>query len=315
MATSLTFIPVPAHQGAPPTPEDLWATWAPDPIVVVAIALALAVYVRGVRAVWRRSGRGNVVTAGQVAAFAAGTAALAVALVSPLDHLASALFAAHMAQHLLLTVVAAPLLVIGARRLPFARALPPAARRVVGRWERRLVGPPSRQPRLVLLISAVVVFTITFWLWHTSVLYQAALDDRWVHALEHASMLGAALLFWWATLQAARRGQVFAAVLALFAVSAQEVALAGLITLAPTPWYPVYATPATAWGLGALADQQIAGSLMWTLGAAVYLAAAAALLIKRLDRPAGRRADEPVRPVGGAVGTLGVGAGGTPTRE
>lgn len=276
---------VTSHQGSPPVPGSLWASWSPEPLVVVALVAAAVLHVRGVRAVWARAGRGRVVGAGRVVAFHAGLAVVAVALVSPLDGLATALFAAHMVQHLLLTLVAAPLLVVGATRLPFARALPPPARRRVGRLERRFLGRPVRAPRLGLLVVAVLVHTITFWLWHSAALYEAAVRYGWAHALEHTTMLGAAVLLWWAVLASARRGAVLAAVLALFAVSAQEVALAALVTLAPEPWYAVYGGTTEAWGLSPLADQQLAGSLMWTFGAVVYIGTAAVLLLRRLEAP------------------------------
>jgi putative membrane protein len=272
-----------AHQGPPPAPGALWGAWSPDPLVVVSLLLAAGVYGRGVASVWRRSGRGRVVTTGEVAAFVAGLAAVAVALVSPLDALATALFAAHMGQHLLLTAVAAPLLVLGAGRLVLSRGLPPAARRALGRWECRLVGRRSRRARVGLLAAAVLVFAATFWSWHAPGLYQAALTSPWVHALEHLTMLTSALVLWAAVVVVARRGAVLAAVVALFAASAQEVALAGLVTLAPSAWYGAYAEPAAAWGLSPLADQQLAGALMWTLGGLAYLIGITVLLFRRLD--------------------------------
>jgi putative membrane protein len=271
-------------------PGSLWASWSPEPLVVVALVATAGLHVRGVRAVWARAGHGRVVGPRQVLAFHAGLAVVAVALVSPLDGLAAALFSAHMVQHLLLTLVAAPLLVVGASRLPFARALPPPARRRVGRLERRLLGGPARTPRVGLLVVAVLAHTVTFWLWHSAAMYEAAVRHGWAHALEHTTMLGAALLLWWAVLAAAQRGAVLAAVLALFAVSAQEVALAALITLAPEPWYGVYAATAEAWGVSPLADQQVAGSLMWTFGAVVYIGTAVVLLARRLDAPSGSTA-------------------------
>jgi cytochrome c oxidase assembly factor CtaG len=272
-----------AHTGPPPTPSTLWASWSVDPLVAISLVAVGVLYARGVGAVWAQSGRGRLVTRSQVAAFTVGLGAVALALASPLDALASALFAAHMGQHLLLTVVAAPLLVLGCRRLALARALPPAARRAVGRAERRLVGAHSRRARVGLVAVAVAVFTATFWIWHAPALYQGALSNPWVHALEHVTMLGAAIGLWWAVIAVARRGAVLVSVVALFAASAQEVALAALVTLTPSAWYGAYAEPAAPWGMSPLADQQLAGALMWTFGGVAYLTGIALLLHRRLD--------------------------------
>src|SRR4051794_15444291 len=122
-----------AHPGQPPAPHDLWSAWSLDPLVVVGLVLGAALYARGVRLLWRSAGVGHGVRGWQVAANAAGILSLVVALVSPLDALGQALFAAHMAQHLVLIVVSAPLLVLGAPLLPLLWALPLGWRREIGR--------------------------------------------------------------------------------------------------------------------------------------------------------------------------------------
>ncbi len=112
--------PALAHGGPPPAPADLWGAWSWEPSVLLALALAAWAYARGLRALWRSAGLGRGVRTWQAAAYAGGLLTVFVALISPLDGLSSALFSAHMVQHLLLMLVAGPALILGA---PLARQL------------------------------------------------------------------------------------------------------------------------------------------------------------------------------------------------
>ena len=105
--------------------------------MLAALALAAWAYFSGVAALWARAGSGRGIDRSQVACFGGGLAALFLALISPLDALSGALFAAHMVQHLLLILVAAPLLVLGRPLLPFLWILSPPRRRGLARWFKR----------------------------------------------------------------------------------------------------------------------------------------------------------------------------------
>ncbi|MEW5929036.1 MAG: cytochrome c oxidase assembly protein, partial [Gemmatimonadota bacterium] len=96
-----------AHAGLPLEPHDLWSAWGAGPAVAAGLLLAGWVYARGVESAWRRAGAGRGIRAGQAAAAAGGWLALWLALATPLDPLGGALFSAHMAQHLVLVLVAA----------------------------------------------------------------------------------------------------------------------------------------------------------------------------------------------------------------
>ena len=95
-----------AHVGTVPYPHDLWTTWSFEPAVLVGILLASWSYARGLRAVWQRAGRGHGIPAWRAGCFAAGSIALVIALVSPVDGVSAALFSVHMVQHLLLVMIA-----------------------------------------------------------------------------------------------------------------------------------------------------------------------------------------------------------------
>jgi putative membrane protein len=255
------------------------------------LALAGALYAAGTRKLWRRGGRGNGVRPWQALAFAAGLGAVAAALAPALDRLAHELLWAHMLQHLLLILVAAPLLALGRPLQPFLWALPPAGRRRLGRLVgggRALAGSAA-WPLLALVLHASVV-----WAWHAPVLYEAALASAAVHTLEHTTMLATALLLWSAVVASGTHGRLghTAAVLVVFATAVQSGGLGALLTFAPAPFYPAHEAAALARGVDPIADQQLAGLLMWVPGGLVYVGAAALLLLlglRQVERRALRR--------------------------
>ncbi len=208
----------------------------------------------------------------QALCFAGAMLTLVVALVSPLDALGDSLFTAHMLQHLLLMLVAAPLLVLSEFPLALLRALPRA-------WAQRLVRGLNRSGMLrrvsdVLNIPAVawLIFTIEMWVWHSSLLYQAALRNETIHSLEHIGFVLSGMLFWWVLFKhtTARHTQYGMAILYLFAASVQSGILGALMMFTSVPWYAFYASRVGAWGLTALQDQQLAGLIMWIPGGAVF---------------------------------------------
>jgi putative membrane protein len=250
--------------------------------VALGLLLALVLYGRGVGIVWRRGGVGTLVPPWRVLLFVLGLTTVAVALLSPLDPLAHVLFSAHMVQHVLLIFLAAPLLVLGSPPVPVLWGLPRAARLAVARPWRR--GTPWRRA-VHALTHPVVVWVIgltVLWFWHLPAPYQAAVRSPLLHALEHATMLGSALLFWWVILPSAdgrRRVDGGTAVLLVFATKVHSATLGVLITFAPRPLYPVYEAGAASFGLTLVEDQHLAGLIMGTVGGLVYLGVGAALFL------------------------------------
>jgi cytochrome c oxidase assembly factor CtaG len=299
--------PTLAHDGAPS--HDLLSLWHLDPLVLLGLLLGGGLYAGGVAHLWQRSGVGRGVRRWQAAAFAAGLALLAVALLSPLAGLAEALFSAHMAQHLLLLLAAPPLLLLGAPQVAAPLALPRA-------WRRPLAGAvqwAARSPLGRALGAVAMVWLVqmaVLWLWHLPALYEAALASGALHALEHATFVVAALLFWGVALRpfGPRRAGFGAAIVFVIATALPNGLLGALMTLTPRPWYPAYAASAADWGLTPLTDQQLAGLLMWIPPGLVYVALVAGLLLAWLDggtRQALRRDESApaaralVRPVSG----------------
>ena len=275
--------------GAALAPHDLWRAWSLEPGVVLPLALGAWLYARGLRALWDQAGTGHGIRRWQAWSAAAGWMVLLVALISPVDALGGVLFSAHMAQHELLMAVAAPLLVLGRPVLAMLWALPVGWRRIAGRWA--AAAPVRKSWRALTWPSAAwVLHAIAIWGWHSPRLYDAAVARESVHALQHASFLGTALLFWWALIcgHAARR-RYGAAVLYLFTTAVHTTALGAVLALASRPLYMVY-TSTAAWGLTPLEDQQLAGLIMWVPAGVAYLIAALAFVLAWLqqsDRQAG----------------------------
>jgi putative membrane protein len=297
MHPHMTAVAPVAHAGAPLAPHDLWRAWSLEPAVLLGLAVPAVAYGLGLRRLWRAGPGAPAV--GQAVAFAAGLAAVAAALVSPLDALAETLFAAHMAQHMLLVMVAAPLLVLGAPGLPLMVALPSGWRHRLARCRQHPAAAAGRR----LLTRPLVAWGAhvgVLWAWHLPGPYQAALASDLVHAAEHASFLGTAALFWWVVLSRDGRRRLAPgfAVLYLFAAALQGSALGALLTLAPVPLYPLQAAGSAPWGLAPLADQQLAGLIMWIPADLVYLGTAGTLFMRwlvSLERTSPRR-ELPLRP-------------------
>jgi len=256
-----------AHGGRPLAPHDLWGAWNVDVLLVGGLALSAWTYARG-----RIRTRGASET-WQARCFAGALAVVAVALVSPLDALSGVLASAHMVQHVLLLLVAAPLLALSAPGTTLLRGAPPAVRRATGRWRRRL--RPLGNPAAVWALHVA-----TIWFWHAAVPYDAALDSHVIHVTEHASFLLTGLAFWRVVLGA--RGAVSNGfgILLVFTMAMQSVFLSALLTFASSPWYSGYESTTAAWRLDPLADQQLAGVIMWIPAGLVYLGVALALLVR-----------------------------------
>src|SRR5690349_8785855 len=214
--------------------------------VILLVAAAAWLYARGVRRLGRRWPRTRI------AATAAGLATIAIALLSPLDALAASSVTAHMAQHTLLILVAAPLLALGRPLAVAGAALP--------RWPRagRVLGAP--RPAL-----ACATHALALWAWHLPPLYDVALEHAWVHALAHATLLGTAMLLW----SSVTRGRArITGALWLFVTAFHAGALGALLALSSRPWFVG----------AALDDQQLGGLLMWVPAGALLTAIALALL-------------------------------------
>lgn len=280
------------HEGQPHNWDELAHAWSFEPLVVMGLGLMAVLFGIGWWRLWRETRKQGSKRMWEGICFAGGWFALFVALVSPLHAWGSVLFSAHMTQHEVLMLVAAPLLVLARPLVVFLWAFPVE-------WSRRIgnigkIGAVSRAwHRLTIPLVAWVVHAVALWTWHVPVLFDAVLHSEWVHTLQHLSFLISALLFWWALIHGPRGAMGYgAAVLYLFTTSIHSGVLGALLTIAGSVWYPSYIGLTNSWGLTPLEDQQLGGLIMWIPAGLVYVIAGLALFagwLREADVRAARR--------------------------
>jgi putative membrane protein len=210
--------------------------------------------------------------------FYASLATLLIALNSPLDVLSEKLFWAHMVQHVLLLVVAPPLMVLARPWVRLWRSLPLAGRRSLGRslghgermaplrWVSRTLGRP---------LPTLLLFSVVLLGWHLPAMFDATLRSEALHALEHTLFFATALMFWKQVIDSPPlHAPLASAQRVAYVVAAMVVSwvLAVVLALASHPLYAVYAHEAVRpGGISAISDQQIAAGIMWVPGSITFV--------------------------------------------
>jgi putative membrane protein len=254
--------------------------WGAEPWVLALLTLSAALYLAGILRLWPRSRAGRRGLLRQASLFAAGWLTLVAALASPLDGMGSQLFSAHMLQHELLMIVAAPLLVLGRPLAVWLWAMP--GRGAIAAAVRH---PLLRLPWQWLTLPLVtwILHAVALWAWHVPRLFEGALASSTMHGWQHTSFLASALLFWWAVLaDSGERGHRGGAMIYLFTTMLHTGALGALLTWSAVPWYPAYGDTVGMYGYDLLEDQQLGGLIMWIPGALAYLFAGLALAARWL---------------------------------
>lgn len=249
-------------------------SWQFEPTVVVGLALAAGLYARGWHRL-RQRGRGALfLKPWRAWCFGGGIAALGIALLSPIATYDSLLFHMHMIQHLLLVMIAAPLILLGAPVVPTLFGLPRPWRRALGGLFHR-THPVHKvfhflsEPAVALTLYIGVMAG-----WHIPALYDAAQGRTLVHDLEHVMFMGTALLYWWPLVHPTggkRRLGYGVGILYLFPAKLEGFAIGAALTLPNTVFYETYTRVPRIWGLTALADQQLGGLIMWVWGGLLYI--------------------------------------------
>jgi cytochrome c oxidase assembly factor CtaG len=305
-----------AHESAASRVATGDLSWSLRPEVVLPLLVLAGVYALG----WSRLSRRTSRSAGtrRPALVLVGLAALGLALLSPLDGLADTLFVAHMLQHMLLVMVAAPALLLADPFPAVVWALPGAARLRARRWIRRASVAGRLWQGATAMPVAWILSACILWGWHLPGAYDAALSHRFLHDVEHLSFFAGALLFWWPVIHPAprfRRGAAYPLRVVYLVLGAFQRAALGLwLTLAPAVLYRSYAE---AGGPRALEDQMWGGVVMWGLGGLIDTIAVLVLVhrslgvvdmggLARAPRPPGRP-----EPPGEPGALLDYGAGGS----
>ena len=232
-----------------------WLTqWNPAPSIYIGVTLLIALYLYAVGPLRKKYQLADVVKRSQVIFFIVGMLVMFVALASPLDELGDEyLFSAHMVQHLLITLVAPPLLLLGT---PGWLLQPLLRNRVLLNIGKVLTHP----------FVAFFLFNINFWLWHAPPLYNETLANENVHIFEHMLFIVTAVIYWWPILSPVEelpRLSLGGQVLYLFLSGMPSVALGAGLTFIPPLYSPYIQQPIRAWGISPATDQQLGGLIMW----------------------------------------------------
>ncbi len=293
------------------TLDAVLSSWPSAKAVWFATALAAAIYSRGWWALHRRDPvRWH---AGRLAAFFGGLAAILLALASPLDPFAALLLQAHMVQHLLLMMVAPPLVWLGAPLFPMIRGLPAAIRR---EWILPLLRVEGLRRALAWLtyppVALVVYFAVT-WLGHVPAVYETALRSDGLAPCAACVLPGAALLFWYPMVRPYPSRPAWSQWLLvpyMLLADVQNTILSALITFSGHVLYPYYDEVPRLAGISALDDQASAGVIMWVPGSMAFLLPLVAIGVRLLSE-ADRRPAVAARRRSAAAA---VAAGGAPAR-
>jgi putative membrane protein len=251
--------------GPPPSPDSLVLSWNLDPILICGLVAVTGLYMLGCARL-DRAGRGLAFR--QKTWFHTGWLITALALVSPLCPLSVSLFAARVGQHMILTLLAAPLVVVGRPLDALAAALG--------------VSTPRDRPKGQSPLFAAAAFAVLLWFWHAPAPYAATFSSTFVYWSMHVAVFGTALWLWHALLES-RNSSVIAKLASGFFSSAQMGFLGALITLASRAVYTPHALTTVAWGLSPLEDQQLGGIIMWIPGCLIFLVFALLALAPALN--------------------------------
>lgn len=267
-----------------PVAAAVLASWTLDLKAVCLLFAAAALYLRG----WLRlrAEMPRKYTTGRLAAFTGGLAAVLLALASPIDTLGSLLLQAHMIQHLLLLMVAPPLLLLGQPVLPLLRGLP--------RWLFKDALGPFLSCRELRQFGSAMVHPIASWfalasaivVWHLPRLYELGLRSQSWHRAEHACFFWSAVMFWWPVIGVWPNKPAWprwAMIPYLGLADLVNTALSAVLTFSDHVLYPTYQLAPRLWGISALDDQAAAGAIMWVPGSIAFLVPAVMLGMRAFD--------------------------------
>jgi cytochrome c oxidase assembly factor CtaG len=267
-----------------PVAQAMLTSWNFDPLLWLPLAMLGLIYLRG----WKHL---NARVPEQfhrrhLACYLAGLLTTWIAIASPLDALGTLLFSVHMSQHLLLMMVAPPLVLLGAPGLPLMMGLPETIRRA---W----LGPflawkPFRQffRTLVHPVVGWTLFFVATLMWHVPALYETGLRDPTWHVIEHATFLLTATLFWWPVVQpypSRAHWPRWTMIPYLLAADLFNTLFSAFFCFYESPLYATYVTAPRITSLDVMQDQAAAGALMWVPGSIIFLVPVALILRNQLS--------------------------------
>jgi len=254
---------------------DFWLTqWNWEPSILIGTVLITGLYLYAIGPLRKRYFPEEPVKTGQTVSFLVGVFFMFLSLVSPLDELGdSYLFSAHMVQHLVLTMIGPPLLVIGT---PGWFIKPLVRNKIAFRVAKALTYPAV----------AFVLYNVDFWLWHAPPLYNATLENQNIHILEHLTFIVFGILNWWPIFSQSKdlpRLSIGGQILYLFLSGMPSVLLGAGLTFSPPLYAPYIAAP-RVWGISAATDQQLGGLIMWVPVSISYIVVMSVLFIRWMQQ-------------------------------
>ena len=240
----------------------LWMAWQADLESVILLIAIQSVYLLGVGPLRQRNNWAEYVDARQIATFTLGILVIFIALASPI-HVVSEnyLFSVHMLQHVLLTLIAPPLMIRGIPDWLLRPLLRP-------NWSFRITRAVTHP------IGAFLAFNIVFSIWHVPALYNASLMNHGIHITEHVLMISTAILMWWpltSTMPELPRISYPMQMMYLFGLSVAQIIVFGALTFADEPIYAFYVNAPRVLTISALTDQQIGAIIMKVGGGLLFL--------------------------------------------
>ena len=254
--------------------------------VLICLGSLIALYLWGAR---RLASRSNLKSGVNIKkwAFGGSLVALLIALVSPVDVYSNDLFFVHMIQHLILVMVAAPLIRIANPIAEYLWGLPASIRRPIGTLLAKNGAIRAFLYGVTNPLVAWFLFAIVMWVWHIPDIYDKALGSKGIHNFEHLSMFLIGIIFWWPVLGSPvlfKQLTFPLRFLYLFLALMQNVILAAILTYTDTQIYQFYADSPLHWGISNSADQQLGGVLMWLVGSMMFAGITIVLIYMWLER-------------------------------
>jgi cytochrome c oxidase assembly factor CtaG len=264
---------------------DFWLTqWNWEPSILIGTVLITGFYLYAITSLRKEYFPAEHIKRAQITAFLLGVFLMFLALVSPLDELGdSYLFSAHMVQHLFLTIIGPPLLLLGT---PGWLLKPLLSKRSIF-----LIGRILTYPAV-----AFFLYNVDFWLWHAPPLYNATLENEGIHILEHITFIVFSVINWWPIFSPLEEGlprlSIGGQILYIFLSGMPTVALGAGLTFLP-PLYAPYLSAPRIWGISPALDQQLGGLIMWIPGNIFYIIIVSILFIRWMQmQDAKQRASE-----------------------
>jgi putative membrane protein len=258
-------------------------SWNPPAATIATLLVLATLYARGFFRLHRQMPERFPLW--RLASFMSGIGALLVAIASPLEEFDDLLLQVHMAQHLILMILAPGLLLMGAPAIPMVRGLPP-------RIAKSLLGPLLRSGTMRAIFAWLtqpwvcwIAFVAATWGWHVPTTFQLALRSAGWHIVEHVCFFTTALMFWYPVVQpwpSVSRWPRWAMLPYLLLADGQNTILSALFIFSGRLLYPYYATVPRLAGFTPMNDQIVAGAIMWVPGSIFYLVPAAAIVFEML---------------------------------